>query len=74
MSGTDDPNMPRVHRALVALGKDFWLGNGGDPQNEQEWMASYQEVINEYGECSPNQARWTVTWAEIEAKMNEMGI
>ena len=65
--------LPIVHRALVALGKDFWLGNGGDPQTEQEWLESYAEVVEStYGTTSTNPKDWTVTWAEIEAKIAEL--
>ena len=61
-----------VHQALVALGKDFVLYNGGDPQTEEEWKACYNEVINEYGETSNNPLRWTVTWQQIQDKIAEL--
>ena len=69
---SDLSSYPMVHQALVALGKDFYMDKGGDPQTEAEWKACYNEVINEFGETSNKQSEWTVTWQEIQDKITEL--
>ena len=69
---SDLSSYPMVHQALVALGKDFYMINGGDPQTEEEWVACYHEIINEFGEASNKQSEWTVTWQQIQDKIAEL--
>ena len=42
---SDLSSYPMVHQALVALGKDFYMDKGGDPQTEAEWARLQKAMI-----------------------------